>query len=351
MEHSITFGTYSSYSSSVRKYLDFCNLGETVPFPVTELTLVYFCIYRIHKVKKKTVFKDLYAIKKFAGFYGYELDFTKMYHLNQLKTGMSKCFGDSAPNKRVPITLSLIAKFLTFLDLNDYNHVVMLCIMVVALFGLLRTSEFAASNQKVRFNKRETCPDSFKALWVENLSVVFDKDGKIDYYKLLIRASKTDVFRQTVTIILGKGLGQICPVFLLTKMINMRTELAKKDPKLKFKKYMPLFIARNGTIITKANVTKFLKTCLDLSGVDSSNFTLYSFRIGGATMYARRGFNDYDIQMLGRWQSAAYKTYIRKSERDLADMSTRMVNTPICKPNAVFLFQEVAQQDLLTIKS
>ena len=56
-------------------------------------------------------------------------------------------------------------------------------------------------------------------------------------------------------------------------------------------------------------------------------------------------------QILGRWQSAAYKTYIRKSEQELADLITTMVKRPICKPNAVFLFQNVAVKDrLITTK-
>ena len=58
-------------------------------------------------------------------------------------------------------------------------------------------------------------------------------------------------------------------------------------------------------------------------------------------MYARRGFNDYDIQMLGRWQSAAYKTYIRKSEKDLVATSSRMVKAPVSKPNAVLCFKKL----------
>ena len=64
-------------------------------------------------------------------------------------------------------------------------------------------------------------------------------------------------------------------------------------------------------------------------------------------MYAKRGFNNYDIQMLGRWQSAAYKTYIRKSEEEIANLSTKMAFSPIINKNAVFLFQNIAEHDLL----
>ena len=219
--------------------------------------------------------------------------------------------------------------------------------MVVATFGLLRTSEFTAVNQSVRYSKRKTDMNSFKALYISNLSAEYDCDNHVKWYKLLINASKTDIFRQTVTIIIGKGKEPVCPVVLLHKMLKKRVKLAKNNPRLKVHKAAPLFIAENGKIVSRANMSLFLKTCLTAVGLDTRNFSLYSFRIGGATMYAKRGFNDYDIQLLGRWQSAAYQTYIRKSEADIAAMSQLMAYTPICDPNATFLFQNVAQKDLL----
>ena len=350
MEQSVSYRTHKSYTSSVKQYLDFCVMCRCPPFPVTELNLIYYCCFRIHKVKKKTVFRDLYAIKKHAGYYGFQVDFMRMYNLNQVKLGMSKCFGEHPPNKRLPISLIILFQIADIIDWNDYNQVMLFCMLVVGVFGLLRTSEFTAENQKVKYRDIKSNPFAYKALWVENLSAKLNDDQSVDYYRLLIRASKTDVFRSTVKIILGKGKPPVCPVYLLTKMINMRAKLAETNPALKWEYYMPLFCAQNGKIVTRNNLTKFLNTVLKILKIDCSNFSIYSCRIGGATMYARRGFNDYDIQMLGRWQSAAYKTYIRKSETDLAAMSSRMVNAPVSKPNAVFMFQEVAEQDLLTVK-
>ena len=94
MEQSVSYRTHKSYTSSVKQYLDFCVMCRCPPFPVTELNLIYYCCYRIHKVKKKTVFRDLYAIKKHAGYYGFQVDFMRVYNLNQIKLGMSKCFGN-----------------------------------------------------------------------------------------------------------------------------------------------------------------------------------------------------------------------------------------------------------------
>ena len=45
--------------------------------------------------------------------------------------------------------------------------------MVVATFGLLRTSEFTAAKQSVSFDKTQAEMDSFKALFINNLTAKF----------------------------------------------------------------------------------------------------------------------------------------------------------------------------------
>ena len=77
----------------------------------------------------------------------------------------------------------------------------------------------------------------------------------------------------TVTIILGKEKPPICPVFLLNKLIRTRIKLSKQNRKIKFEQYMPLSVAENGRIITRANMSKFLKTVLEKLGVDTTNFS------------------------------------------------------------------------------
>ena len=58
-------------------------------------------------------------------------------------------------------------------------------------------------------------------------------------------------------------------------------------------------------------------------------------------------FTSCDIQMLGRWQNMAYKTYIRKSDVKIIQSSIQMINTPVIHPNTMFLFQNITEQDLL----
>lgn len=54
-----------------------------------------------------------------------------------------------------------------------------------------------------------------------------------------------------------------------------------------------------------------------LGGLSPHLYTGHSFRIGAATTAAECGVLDSTIQMLGRWSSMAYKTYIRSDKQIL----------------------------------
>jgi len=51
---------------------------------------------------------------------------------------------------------------------------------------------------------------------------------------------------------------------------------------------------------------------------------MYSFRIRAATSASLAQFSDTYIQILGRWQSNAFKSYIRPAPRELAKLSKAM---------------------------
>ena len=50
---------------------------------------------------------------------------------------------------------------------------------------------------------------------------------------------------------------------------------------------------------------------LETAGVDASDFSGHSFRIGAATTATSRGVEDNMIKTLGRWESDAYPRCIK----------------------------------------
>ena len=67
-----------------------------------------------------------------------------------------------------------------------------------------------------------------------------------------------------------------------------------------------------------------LREALLQAGIDTTNFSGHSFRIGAASTAARAGLNDSFIQTLGRWKSSAFMAYIRTPVDDLVAVTAKL---------------------------
>ena len=72
----------------------------------------------------------------------------------------------------------------------------------------------------------------------------------------------------------------------------------------------PLFLLQ-GKALLQAALSRRFREVLDRAGIDSTNISSHSFRIGAASFWAGRGMNEETIMRLGRWQSSAWKKYLR----------------------------------------
>ena len=54
------------------------------------------------------------------------------------------------------------------------------------------------------------------------------------------------------------------------------------------------------------------------------NIKRFSTRSGGATALAKAGVPRHLIQILGRWKSSAYKTYVRLAPQDIASITKKI---------------------------
>ena len=118
---------------------------------------------------------------------GFPVDFSKMLLLQRTKIGLQETFGKRKPDSRLPVTYNMLTVWSSLIDWNNFDHLVLFTMLVVAFFGLLRTSEFAADNKKVRYSDQSVY--SYKALWMVNLNYDIS-NNKINYYNIKICASK-----------------------------------------------------------------------------------------------------------------------------------------------------------------
>ena len=73
----------------------------------------------------------------------------------------------------------------------------------------------------------------------------------------------------------------------------------------------PLFQTTDKVPISYAKVSSHLKTAVQFIGLNPINFKEHSFRIGTATSAVSLGYKKNLIQKLGRWNSDAFRRYIR----------------------------------------
>ena len=72
-----------------------------------------------------------------------------------------------------------------------------------------------------------------------------------------------------------------------------------------------LFRRADGQPVARRDFTRQLSLSLQACQFSTSLYKAHSFRIGAATYAAGRGFSDAQIRSMGRWNSDAFKRYIR----------------------------------------
>ena len=87
----------------------------------------------------------------------------------------------------------------------------------------------------------------------------------------------------------------------------------------------PFFLTEEGKAITKSRFVSVIRSRLEAAGFPQNQCTGHSFRIGAATAAAQAGIANSAIQMLGRWQSAAFLQYIRSPKDQLASFSATLL--------------------------
>ena len=123
--------------------------------------------------------------------------------------------------------------------------------------------------------------------------ISFQKD--FDFAQVHIAQSKTDPFRVGCEVRVWATGGDLCPVRALKRFI-------KAHP---FRQG-PLFTFIDGSYLTRDRMATIVQ-----SAVKDVDLNTHSFRIGGASAAAAGGIPDSTIQVLGRWSSNTYRTYLR----------------------------------------
>jgi hypothetical protein len=107
--------------------------------------------------------------------------------------------------------------------------------------------------------------------------------------------------RSTIVDVYAAG-GPSCPVRALVKWRNMSKEWPAGQPAFRWRNGSPLTQNEFRNIL-KERLTGYVKNPEDV-------FCTHSFRIGTASMLGALGFDDEDVQAVGRWSSRAFEEYL-----------------------------------------
>ncbi len=175
---------------------------------------------------------------------------------------------------------------------------------ILAFFGFLRCSELTITSG---FN-----PNIHPT--ISDLAVLDDKA-----MSFLIKQSKTDQTKKGHFIYIFNLQSPILPYQALLAFLQLRKSQSKSPSD-------PLFTDDSNCPITRFWFQKHLKSVLLVSGIPANNFSNHSFRIGAATTAAQKGLSQQQIQMLGRWSSEAFKSYIRSDRSHIMEAHQNLIS-------------------------
>ena len=211
----------------------------------------------------------------------------------------------SSKKKRLPITPSILNSMRQWEKQED--HVMLWAAVTLSFFGFFRSGEVTVPS--------DSAFDPSAHLTFEDVSVDQITDPRV--LKVHLKTSKTDPFRKGVDVFVGKTDNELCPVAAMLSFLTQRTA------KLGF-----LFQYADGRLLTQPRLVDELRKVLSSAGLEAKDYAGHSFRIGAATTVAACGFRESTIQMLGRWSSTAYLTYIKTPRDQLAMCSAALGKLP-----------------------
>ena len=220
-------------------------------------------------------------------------------------------------NRRLPITapiLSALFSLLTGSFFSPFLDALLKASCAMAFFAFLRCGEFTCTGHF----------DSATQFTLSDISFILHS-GIITEARLFLKASKTDPFRHGHIIPLFALSSSLCPIQALQHYLHFRLQL-NRNP------MSPLLTLQDGSPLSRTRFISMLQCALRSLGLHSQQFTGHSFRIGAASSAAASMVPDHLIQVLGRWASSCYKTYIHTSCDSLKTAQEQMASSHLQRP-------------------
>jgi len=223
-----------------------------------------------------------------------------MPQLEYVSKGVKKMTACRSARPRLPITPSILRQLRQFWQTlpNRHDALMLWAAACMCFFGFLRAGEVVIPSASGY--------DS--SVHLSQGDVRVDNTARPQYLEVRIKASKTDPFRKGVSVYLGKGCEDLCPVMAILIMVQRGSAAGPK-----WKCSHPGAVCNHSQVGPGCNWP--------------SHYAGHSFRIGAATTAAQRGIQDSLIKTLGRWESSAYTVYIRTPRETLCSVARSLARS------------------------
>ena len=299
----------------MKRFSKFCEqFHVSDPFPVTERLLCSFSAFLADEgLAPQSIKSYLAAIRNMQLSLSLPdpREKSALPVLKRVLAGISRSrLGRGQPSKvRLPVTATLLRRVKRELERSAHpEKQVLWAVCCTAFFGFFRLGELLLA-RATDFNPR------LHLAWGD---LAIDNRQNPRMIRFRLKQSKADPFGRGADIVMGKTGCSLCPVAAVLGYTAARGG-----------RQGPFFITASGRPLTKqAFVTEFRKVLVRL-GLPDHEYAGHSFRIGAATSAAPAGVEDSTIQILGRWQSAAFMRYIRTPQETLAAVSSTLTRGPV----------------------
>ena len=194
--------------------------------------------------------------------------------------------------RKQPVDFGLATKIVDEVPPHAHDKLVFETLLLTGICGLMRLGELLpASRSEVRPERLlrvghiQFYPNIFEAKYM-TLYIPYSKTDKYGCGETLVIPACNDV--------------KYCPVQHMSTLVMGR---AIQEP---------IFVWPTGTLVTKGAFIRLLRKYLKALGIDYTKYSGHSLRRGGAISAKAAGASNELIKILGRWNSEAYKVYLRQ---------------------------------------
>ncbi|XP_040280125.1 uncharacterized protein LOC120995167 [Bufo bufo] len=226
------------------------------------------------------------------------ISFMASHQIKTILKGIQKT-EPARPTQRLPINSHIFKALSDLLDTRpfeaDTNSIIKTA-MYLAFYGFLRPGEFTTTS----------ATQTTHCLLASHLT----KHG--DHYILTLPHSKSSQL-SPVDIPYYPTQNRWCPVGVLDAYKQHH----------KFLPCQPLLQLR-GSALTTTTFMTYVRSSLTQLGLNASNYSGHSFRIGAASTASSANIPAHVIKKLGRWKSSAFARYIPNPTRELRNAFQNM---------------------------